>query len=75
MEEQISLRKLSIILAGKKAFDGYGPNKQDNMLTDAFFIPNETVPVNDRDPRWINKIIKCLIQDKNLVYKKHLKEK
>ena len=37
-------------------------------------IPNETILIDDRDPSCINKKIKGLIHQKNLVYKKKLKE-
>ena len=37
------------------------------------FIPNETMLVNDRDPPWITSKLKNIIQEKNLLYKNHLK--
>ena len=35
------------------------------------YIPHETVVCNDRDPPWINKNIKKLINDKNHAYKSY----
>ena len=37
------------------------------------FIPNETILVDDRDPPWITRKLKSMIQEKNLFYKKYLK--
>ena len=37
------------------------------------FIPNETIIVDDRDPPWIIRRLKIMIQEKNLFYKKYLK--
>ena len=37
------------------------------------FIPNETKLVDDRDPPWITRKLKSMIQEKNLFYKKCLK--
>ena len=37
------------------------------------FIPNETILVDDRDPTWITRKLKSMIQEKNLFYKKYLK--
>ena len=37
------------------------------------FIPDETILVDDRDPPWITRKLKSMIQEKNLFYKKHLK--
>ena len=37
------------------------------------FIPNETKLVDDRDPPWITRKLKNMIQEKNLFYKKYLK--
>ena len=33
------------------------------------FIPNEITLIDDRDQIWIKQKIKCLIHEKNLVYK------
>ena len=37
------------------------------------FIPNETILIDDRDPPWITRKLKSMIQEKNLFYKKYLK--
>ena len=37
------------------------------------FIPNETILVDDRDPTWITRKLKSMIQEKNLFYKKYVK--
>ena len=37
------------------------------------FIPNETILVDDRDPPWITRKLKSMIQVKNLFCKKYLK--
>ena len=37
------------------------------------FIPNKTVLVDGRDPTWITRKLKSMIQEKNLFYKKYLK--
>ena len=37
------------------------------------FIPNETILVDDRDPSWITRKLKSMIQMKNLFYKKYLR--
>ena len=34
------------------------------------FIPNETVIFDDRDPPWLNKNVKNMINCKNAIYKK-----
>ena len=34
------------------------------------FIPHETITCDDRDPLWINSLIRRLIQDKNEAYKR-----
>ena len=34
------------------------------------FIPSETILIDDKDPHWINKKIKDLIHEKDLVCKK-----
>ena len=36
------------------------------------FIPHETVNCDDRDPPWINKNIKQLIQEKNNTYRSYI---
>ena len=36
------------------------------------FIPHETVTYDDRDPPWINKNIKQLIQQKNNTYRSYI---
>ena len=33
------------------------------------FVPNETIICDDRDPPWINKEIKQLLEQKNQFYK------
>ena len=38
------------------------------------FIPNETILVDDRDPPWIASKLKSMIQEKNVFYKKYLKQ-
>ena len=63
----------------KKALEGCYPNKQVNILTDnvlnimSNFILNKNI-IDDRDPPYINKKIKGLIHERNLVSKKHLKK-
>ena len=37
------------------------------------FLPNETIICDDRDPPWINKEIKQLIEQKNHLQTIHLK--
>ena len=37
------------------------------------FIPHETVMCDARDPHWINALIKNLIDDKKIFYKKYLR--
>ena len=37
------------------------------------FLSNETIMVDDRDPRWIIRRLKSMVQEKNLFYKKYLK--
>ena len=64
----------------KKPFKGCETNKQVNILTDAVFdimsnfIPKEIILINATDSQWINKKVKGLIHEKNLVCKKHFKK-
>lgn len=57
------------------AFKGCDPNEPVNILTNTVFnnmssfIPNEITLIDDRDQIWIKQKIKCLIHEKNLVYK------
>ena len=63
----------------KNAFSNCNPNEQVSVLTKTLlnimsnFIPNETILVDDRDPPWITRKLKSMIQEKNLFYKKYLK--
>ena len=63
----------------KNAFSNCNPNEQVYVLTKTLlnimsnFIPNETILVDDRDPPWITRKLKSMIQEKNLFYKKYLK--
>ena len=63
----------------KNAFSNCNPNEQVSMLTKTVlnimsnFIPNETIMVDDRDPPWIIRRLKSMIQEKNLFCKKYLK--
>ena len=38
------------------------------------FIPNETMTFDDRDPLWINKNIKNMINYKNAIYNKLIRQ-
>ena len=63
----------------KNAFTNCNLNEQVSVLTKTLlnimsnFIPNETILVDDRDPPWITRKLKSIIQEKNLFYKKYLK--
>ena len=65
----------------KNAFSYCNPNKQVSVLTKTLlsimsnFISNETILVDDRDPPWITRKLKSMIQEKNLFYKKISKTK
>ena len=39
----------------------------------ANFIPHETIICDDRDPPWINKRIKKIIYEQNILYKDYCK--
>ena len=60
-------------------FSNCNPDRQVSVLTKTLlnimsnFIPNETILVDERDPLWITRKLKSMIQDKNLFYKKYLK--
>ena len=64
----------------EKNFESFGRNKQVNILAATVFnimsnfIPNKTILIDDRDSPWIDKKMKGLIHEKNLVHKKHLKK-
>ena len=63
----------------KNAFWNSNPNEQVFVLTKTVlnimsnFLSNETIMVDDRDPRWIIRRLKSMVQEKNLFYKKYLK--
>ena len=63
----------------KNAFSNCNPNEQLSVLTKTLlnimsnFIRNETILHGDRDPPWITRKLKSMIQEKNLFYKKYLK--
>ena len=63
----------------KNAFSSCNPNEQVSMLIKTVlnimsnFTPNETIMVDDRDPPWIIRRLKIMIQEKNVFYKKYLK--
>ena len=63
----------------KNAVSNGNPNEQVSVLTKTLliimsnFIPNETILVDDRDPPWITRKLKSVIQEKNLFCKKYLK--
>ena len=42
-----------------------------NMLSN--FIPHKTITFDDGDPSWINSYFNHLINEKNIIYKNHLK--
>ena len=64
----------------KNAFSNCNPNEKVSVLTKTLldiminFIPNETILVDDRDPPWITSKLKSMIQEKNVFYKKYLKQ-
>ena len=63
----------------KNAFTNCNLNEQVSVLTKTLlnimsnFIPNETILVDDRDPPWITRKLKSMIQEKNLFCKIYLK--
>ena len=65
----------------KNAFSNCNPNEKVSVLTKTLlnimsnFIPNETILVDDRDPPWITRKLKSMIQEKNLFYKNQITKK
>ena len=45
------------------------------LRTVSNYIPHETIVCNDRDPHWINKNIKKLINDQNHAFKSYRENK
>ena len=60
-------------------FNGKTIDEKVNVLTDTIlnimsnYVPNETITIDDKDPPWINKIIKGLIQSEKRFYQNFLK--
>ena len=63
----------------KNAFSNCNPNEKVSALTKTVlnimsnFIPNETILIEDREPLWVTRKLKSMIQEKNLFDKKNLK--
>ena len=36
------------------------------------FVPNKYITINDKDPVWMNEIIKSKMKAKNILYKKYI---
>ena len=64
-----------------RALDNISPNRQVSIFNDTIlnkisnFIPHETIICDDRDPPWINSIIKKVIHEKNKQHKKYINNK
>ena len=57
-----------------KLFSNANVEKQVNILNDTLFnifsnfVRSKVITVNDRDPTWINKEIKCKIKSKSKTF-------
>ena len=57
-----------------KSFSNLGLNEQEELFNGVLlnifnnFIPHETIKVKSKNPRWMNKEIKCALRKKNRLY-------
>ena len=61
-----------------KSFSNLGLNEQVAHFNEALLnifsniFPHETTNVKSKDPRWMNKEIKCELRKKNKLYRKYI---
>ena len=61
-----------------RSFSNLGLNEQvelfNGVLLNIFnnFIPHETIKVKSKNPRWMNKEIKCALRKKHRLYRKYI---
>ena len=72
------IRKALDSVNWERLFDGKNINAQVISLNETIlnvfqnYVPNKYITIDDKDPVWMNEIIKSKIKTKNLLFKQHI---